>query len=773
MMTQKHARSARHPVVAFAFAVLLALGALAAASAQNGDEGSVELAVAQSLSGVGASYGQPLLEGVQLAVEEANQSGAVPKIVVARYDDESSDETAVRLARQIVDSRALMVIGPTFSTGSLAAGPIYADGGLASVPASATATAITDNKTTFRMLFANSAQGEALALYLTRVLRERRAVVMVVDNAYGRSLQAGFQSVADRSGIDARYYPFRTESDADEIVSRIAAEDPSRPVVLLTLAEEGAHILARLRRSGFDGPFLGGDSFSNNNFNELFADEPEELAAPGYFTEGLYAISPMVLDSANAEILEFAQRYRRRYGGEPSWTAVAGYDAARLAILALRAAVAQIGSDAHTGLLRARVSEYLLSLDGPSRAVPGLLGPIWFNESRGRNQAVRFARFTRGQLESAPVQIVPVEAPDPVAVATGTVFEITPGRYARLQRVVYSGIYVNSIPHVDLPRQIFGADFYVWLRYAPKSHPDEYDATDIIFPNMVSGRFNRDEPVERSYMADGTEYRLWRVQGEFRNDFDLHLYPFDRQTLSLPFFNARAAADRIVYVVDTRTHDILQALESPGHREEGMAAALAADSESLDAAGRQIASPDAFRNLSQWHPLSVVEQRQNLVTDSALGNLRRIGLGSNRELSGFLLTVEIKRVAIATLGKTLVPLFLMALITFASLYFPHVLIKEKVVVVITGALSGAVLLSAINNQLGAIGYTMAIEYVFYIYFVLCLLCIVSILSAERLLVAGRNAAAGRIDQLTRVVFVIAIVATAVGAIILARSAGAA
>jgi hypothetical protein len=125
------------------------------------------------------------------------------------------------------------------------------------------------------------------------------------------------------------------------------------------------------------------------------------------------------------------------------------------------------------------------------------------------------------------------------------------------------------------------------------------------------------------------------------------------------------------------------------------------------------------------------------------------------------------------LGKTLVPLFLMALITFASLYFPHVLIKEKVVVVITGALSGAVLLSAINNQLGAIGYTMAIEYVFYIYFVLCLLCIVSILSAERLLVAGRNAAAGRIDQLTRVVFVIAIVATAVGAIILARSAGAA
>jgi hypothetical protein len=34
------------------------------------------------------------------------------------------------------------------------------------------------------------------------------------------------------------------------------------------------------------------------------------------------------------------------------------------------------------------------------------------------------------------------------------------------------------------------------------------------------------------------------VQGEFRNDFDLRRFPFDRQVLRLPFFNARAANDR-------------------------------------------------------------------------------------------------------------------------------------------------------------------------------------------------------------------------------------
>jgi hypothetical protein len=104
-------------------------------------------------------------------------------------------------------------------------------------------------------------------------------------------------------------------------------------------------------------------------------------------------------------------------------------------------------------------------------------------------------------------------------------------------------------------------------------------------------------------MADGTEYRLWRVQGEFRNDFDLHHFPFDRQTLALPFFDARA-------------------------------------------------------------------RRENLVTPSTLGDPTRVGVESARELSGFLVTVELHRRTIATLAKTLIPLLLMTLVMYASLYFP-------------------------------------------------------------------------------------------------------
>jgi branched-chain amino acid transport system substrate-binding protein len=116
----------------------------------------------------------------------------------------------------------------------------------------------------------------------------------------------------------------------------------------------------------------------------------------------------------------------------------------------------------------------------------------------------------------------------------------------------------------------------------------------------------------------------------------------------------------------------------------------------------------------------------------------------------------------ATLAKTLMPLFLMTVIMFASLYFPVALVKEKVTVAITGALSGAVLLTAINSQLGSIGYLVAVEYAFYIFFALSTLCIVSVLAAERLRAAGKNAVAVTTERWTRIVFVIAVALVAAG-----------
>ncbi|MGA8760866.1 MAG: hypothetical protein WB611_31965 [Stellaceae bacterium] len=169
----------------------------------------------------------------------------------------------------------------------------------------------------------------------------------------------------------------------------------------------------------------------------------------------------------------------------------------------------------------------------------------------------------------------------------------------------------------------------------------------------------------------------------------------------------------------------------------------------------------AFRNLTQWEPIQADEGRDNLVTQSALGDPRLVGLERVRELSGFNFTVEMRRRILATLAKTLLPLGLMALIMYASLYFPVALVKEKVTVAITGALSGAVLLSSINSQLGNVGYVMAVEYGFYAFFTLCLTCIIAVLLAERLRVAGRQQTAATVERSGRYVFLLGLSSTVV------------
>ena len=367
------------------------------------------------------------------------------------------------------------------------------------------------------------------------------------------------------------------------------------------------------------------------------------------------------------------------------------------------------------------------------------------------------------------MQIVPVETPDVSEIASGAVFEMDPGRYFRLQRVVSTGILVNEIQHVDLAKSSFGADFYLWLRYAHDAGPGSPDPTDLDFPAMISGRFNKDHPDEQSLTPDGTEYRLWRVQGEFRNEFNLYRFPFDRQSLDLSFHHGHADASRIVYALDDRA--ALTEPASPRAKSSGGAAAAeAAPSNEPPSLVTGIASPGAFHELTQWNPLSARARRENLVTYSTLGDPRRIGAEGYRELSGFLARIEIERRVAATLVKNLLPLFIMTLVMFASLYFPRGLVKEKVTVAITGALSGAVLLTAINNQLGAVGYTLAVEYAFFIFFGLSLLCIVSVLYAERLHVAGKAPVAVTIERWTRAAFVLAVAAVAAGAVALSLSA---
>jgi branched-chain amino acid transport system substrate-binding protein len=660
-----------------------------------------KIAFSDSLTGYGVLYGRPTLDGAILAAEEAH-------VTLDIHDDQSTEQGAIAAAKRIVASDVLVTIGPILTPTSLAAGPVYAAGGLASIVTTATGAGGPASPTTFRTMATTPELGAFNADYLSAVLGWKRATVLYRASGFGQQFVDGFKSRAGPLGIDVVYRPVTSVADATE-AARVAAGDHERAVILGTLVEDSVPILITLRRGGIITPILGSTVMAGDAFSTLFADQSE---GPAFFVDGIYAESPIMLDSANAETAAFADRFQARYHREATWVDVLGYDAARLAIAAVAASST-----------RAQVLAWLKKLDGPQRAVQTLAGPLWF----GRRQAIRIGRFHGTMFESAPVQLIPVSTPDPGDIASGALVDLGSGRYARRQQVVYTGVFVNEIPRLDLAASTFTIDFYLWLRYAPGSA----DPSDIDFPDMVRGSFEASRPAARHDLEDGTTYRLWRVRGDFKNHFDLHSYPRDAQTLIVNMVNSRAALDHLVYVQDRR---------SPG----GMEA-------------------HALRDLTQWTLSRMQERREVQVTQSAVGDPTLVGIERVRELSGYHVEVTVERRMFATLAKSLLPLGILTLIMFASLYFSDE--GAKIAVAITSSLSGMVLLSSVNSQLGGVGYTIAVEYVFYMFLSLCLLCIVAVLASERLRGAELHRAAALMKQGTRVLFVSAVLATAAVAII--------
>jgi len=59
----------------------------------------------------------------------------------------------------------------------------------------------------------------------------------------------------------------------------------------------------------------------------------------------------------------------------------------------------------------------------------------------------------------------------------------------------------------------------------------------------------------------------------------------------------------------------------------------------------------------------------------------------------------------------------------------------------------------VDNQLGDVGYTVAVERIFYVFFALCLMAMLAGFGHERLRHAGKKRLCGFVDRTAQVVYV--------------------
>ena len=691
----------------------------------------IRIAVVMPLTGPQEEQGKLILDAVNLCFDEVNRQGGIQghAVQVVPYDDQGKPDVAAERAKEIVASPAVTVIGHFTSATSVAAGQIYKAAHIPAVTASANAPSVTaDNPYYFRVTIDTSSQGHTMAAYAKKVLGANRASVLYSDEIYGKSLAAAFDDEYVEQGgrLDNHWAwnPQATEQEHAALIERVSDDiaNGEGGIVVLAISpySSAREALTRLRRTGVNPIILGGSALGND-FPQQFLAEPEEKREPGFFTNNTYIASPIIYDSSSERALTFADRFYRAYHKAADERSAKHYEAALLIAEALRQGGMQL-TRRNRDDDRQRIRNWLGAQDDAARATAGLSGPLYFDETRSLPQAVRIGRCVEDRFVSAPIQLEAV--PNPALIdldrelAAGRVIRIRQTFYW-LQRVVYTGIDINQVSRVETSKGTFSADFYLWFRYAGDDAVRDVDLNSA----TEKSPYDPKAPLLQQEIS-GLHYSLYRVRGDFRTTYDFHDYPFDSQDLILRLTNPRMTREQVIYAIDTF------GLRLP----------------------RSGGGVSQLRPLANWDFTGIRHESDTLTSHSTRGQPGAFHSNYETQFSGFNVVIGVRRKTLVFLVKTLLPLLLLVLVVYVTLYFPVSLTKERLMVAISAMLASAVLLTAINTQLTDVGYTTAIEYGFYAFFGLCLYCVIAGLITEKLHVRKNTLMAQRFDMAARITY---------------------
>lgn len=540
-------------------------------------------------------------------MDQTNRQGGIngKKIKIETFDDRNDPVQAQLVARDIAqNSQALAAIGHYYSSTSIPAGEVYKEYGVPAISGSATAEAVTvGNEWFFRSVFNNTAQAKFLAQYINQSLNKSTAV-LIYDRkepyslSLGEAFKLGFREFGGRI---TRTYPVDTTSDNFErrvksIVNEIKTLPPEEVGMIALLANEdiAGEFVRAFRHEDVPYPIAGGDSLSTGTFVQAFGGYSAEKRRPGYYTDGIYSVSPMMFDVLGEEGATFRQRYIDRYNQEPSWIAGTYYDGARLVVEALKQ-VNVSGNPAQLKEERQRLRDAMAALNDPDNALEGLSGPLYFDARRDINQIPAIGILQSNQLIPAFNQLTPVTVPKSRSELRQ---EVESGRLAQFGSqvfnrtdIVYTGLRPRKISELNLDEKTFALDFDLWFRY--RSNLDEQEIKNIRFLNAVEEIY-LDNPAVKT-VENGITYALYKVSGIFHADVLTSDRSFDEHIPGISFINDLLSRSQLVYVTDSIGLELTQG--------RSLVQRLRSDQVLSPDLGWQINQAKFFQSITQKEPL--------------------------------------------------------------------------------------------------------------------------------------------------------------------------
>lgn len=692
--------------------------------------------------------GEAMVNGVQLYLDQINAAGGIAghQVKLIKYDDDNQANIAQKVASQIAeDQKSLAVIGHYGSSTSLAAAPIYQQRSIAAVSGSSTADELTiGNDWYFRTIFNNSDQAALLAHYVYKVLKYQRANILYHDNAYGSTLASTFYRHARTIGLEINHQwhfnsPENFEYSLQQLTQTLAASPKDKTVLFLaTHSTEAVRTLVALKElEGIQVEIIGADALSSANFLKKLSEYPREQIQPGYYSDGVYAIAPLLFDLGNQLSQNFRHAYLKKYQEFPSITSAIYYDAAIVVVNSIKKMINQ-GIPPTIKQQRQQVKTGLWQLNKLENGLDGITATLYFNQHGDAVKSIPMGIYKNGNLVAAMHQYQPLQTVQNInnllsEMLEHRIVEIN-GKFMSLAQVVYAGLDFTEISELDNKNSTFTADFYLWFRYQ-----GDFDDSAIELINLFQpAKRPLGEPISiwHSPIESGVTTKTYRLKTQFKVELDLRNYPLDQQQLAIYFRHNHLTKNKLIYVVDVQG----LGLDKPLKQENA----------------------HKFFSIGGWHVNQISFFQDNQTNDSTWGISDFFNTKQRIEYSQFNTVISINRHLLNFILKSLLPVIFLIILGYVSFFVSA--FASKLGIGTNLILATSLFHLKLASELPQINYVVLIEYLFYLIYLLALFIIViSVLAhlyeedeSKKALVNRLNIAGKIIYPLVLVIFIIVI-----------------
>lgn len=312
------------------------------------------------LTGGAAIYGNAVVNGAQIAVDEINAAGGINgfQIEYMSADDEHDAEKAVNAYNSLKDKGMQLLVGTTTSNPCIAVADKTAADNMFQLTPSGSAVECAANPNVFRVCFSDPDQGAASAKYIgEHKLATKIAVIYDSSDVYSSGIYAKFAAEAANQGLEiVAEEAFTADTNKDFTTQLQKAKDAGAELVFLPFYyTEAALVLTQANTMGWDPLFFGCDGMDGilgvKNFDTSLA-------------EGLMLLTPFAADAEDDLTVSFVTTYKEKYGDTPNQFAADSYDA----VYAIKAALEDANANPEMSVSdiceAAKASMVKISVDG-------------------------------------------------------------------------------------------------------------------------------------------------------------------------------------------------------------------------------------------------------------------------------------------------------------------------------------------------------------------------------------------------------------------------